>query len=67
MLATATTSAVRPSILEGGCIPPWITPTLPTEPKPWDRGCWDPRRWGTIQLPSPDADVQARAGASELG
>lgn len=64
MLATA--SAPVTQIMPGGCFPP-ITPTRPIEPKPWERNCWDPTKWGTIQLPSPDADVQAVASAKLLG
>ncbi len=65
MLATVSTSPAT-SIMPGGCIPPWITPTLPTAPKPWERNCWDPTKWG-IQLPSPDADIQAVESAKLLG
>ncbi len=63
----ATVSAPVASIMPGGCLPPHITPTLPVEPKPWERNCWDPSKWGTIQLPSPDSDVQAVASAKLIG
>lgn len=61
-----TTTPISTSILPGGCLPPHITPTLPVEPKPWERNCWDPTKWG-VQLPSPDADVQAIEGAALVG
>lgn len=64
MLATATAPVT--SIMPGGCIPPWITPTLPVEPKPWERNCWDPTKWN-VQLPSPDAEIQAIEGAALIG
>ncbi len=66
MITTATAPVA--TILPGGCLPPHITPTLPVEPKPWERNCWDPTKWGTdIQLPSPDSEIQALAGAAQLG
>ncbi len=66
MLATVV-SVPTPTIMPGGCFPPTL-PTEPTEPKPWERNCWDPSKWGTpIQLPSPDSDIQAVEAAKLLG
>jgi hypothetical protein len=66
MLASIT--APFTGILPGGCLPPHITPTLPVEPKPWERNCWDPTKWGSqIQLPSPDSEIQAVKAAALLG
>ncbi|MCW2922159.1 MAG: hypothetical protein JWL76_2033 [Thermoleophilia bacterium] len=73
MLAS-TVSAPVTSIMPGGCYHPLPTgpsgcwDTRPTEPKPWERNCWDPTKWGTpIQLPSPDAEIQVVEGAKLVG
>lgn len=64
----ATTIAPVATIMPGGCLPPWITPTFPAEPKPWERNCWNPTKWNdTVQIPAPDADVQAADGAALIG
>jgi hypothetical protein len=62
IMLVSTTPPVT-SIMAGGCIPPWITPTLPTEPQPWERGCWVPRNVDA-ELPGTSTDAQAAAGAS---
>lgn len=61
-----TTAAPVAHILPGGCIPPSITPTLPAEPKPWERNCWNPTKWN-LPLPAPAAGAQAIGGAAQLG
>lgn len=60
-----TTTAPVTTIMPGGCLPPWITPTLPTEPKPWERNCWDPTKWN-LPTPTPAGDRQAIAAAAAL-
>ncbi|MCW2928539.1 MAG: hypothetical protein JWM86_2507 [Thermoleophilia bacterium] len=66
-ISTAPTFAA--GILPGGCV---ILPTRPVTPRPFDptnpSGCWDPRTWGNvIQLPAPDAEIQAVEGTTLLG
>jgi len=59
---TAPVTTIKPT----GTLPPWITPTFPNEPKPWERNCWDPTKWGTAAT-APAGDRQAVDGAAAIG